>query len=120
MARRYGNAVRKESLESDSQGAKAPSGNEKVVNATRRAQNVIRALSVVPAKRIAVSLDVAVRTVQKWVSGESSIPAERMDEIQREAVSYFHEVDAIHKATVQDLLLNYGSQNGHSSRGGYV
>lgn len=120
MARQYGNAVRHESRQNAPDDALTPSEAGRGVKTPSRAQIALKCLSVVPAKRIADSLDVAVRTVQKWTSGEVAVPADRIEEIQKEALDFFLDVDAIQKAVVRDLLLNQGPRQGHASRGDYV
>lgn len=120
MARSSSNLAIKETRQSAYEGAETPLGSHGGGNATARAQNVRKCLSVVPAKRIADSLGVALRTVQKWAAGEARVPEERLVEIQRESVAYFLDLEIIHRETERDLILNHGPRNGHSSRGGYV
>ncbi len=119
MSRSSHNLAVKETHENAHEGAKTPLSGTDGINTAKRAQNVQKALSVVPAKRIADRVEVGARMVQKWAAGEVKTPSKHFDEIQKEAVEYFLDLETIHQATVRDLLMAFVPRHGHASRGAF-
>ncbi len=68
-----------------------------------------RCLKLLDPKTVASQFNVAVRTVQKWISGEATIPEERTRDIILEAKSYFlTDLNQLEDAIDRMLINQYG------------
>lgn len=102
-----------------------PPGNLNCLDGQNKLSSSIRRhLALVDRQYIATKINVNEATICRWISGEKNIPQNRCIQILREA-KLFHRNRIKESLDANDqiewlLQLQYGPQNGHSSRGGYV